>query len=182
MDRGDFGSGRDPRFPQDNLRIVVMDRLQFLEKLARPLCLPLLAYAARSFLKSFLFCTCLSVENEHGPNREWMAGRGLCQSEARAVLERCELSAWKHRPNWLQRGLVPPPEAPGTVCDRLADEHTRLECGGRNFVKAQEIKGRANDAFRSGRYGDAAKLYGDALELAATVAYRSAPIDGRKRP
>ena len=55
MDRGDFGSGRDPRFPQDNLRIVVMDRLQFLEKLARPLCLPLLAYAARSFLESFAF-------------------------------------------------------------------------------------------------------------------------------
>jgi len=48
MDRPDYGQGQDPSYPQANLGIVLMDRLVFLEKLAKPLCLPMLTLICAS--------------------------------------------------------------------------------------------------------------------------------------
>ena len=115
MDHPDYGTGQDPAYPQDNLGVVLMDRLNLLGKLAKPLCLPMLAL--------------------------------VCQSEASGVFERVLLKAWKHPQTWERAGLVPSKD-----CEFAFDEYTRIECGASNYKKAIEIKGTANDAFRSGQY------------------------------
>ena len=72
----------------------------------------------------------------------------LCESEAKAVLERLNLRAWKTEIMWEQSGWAPPASS-----RRARDQCCRIECGAQNFRRAEMLKQQGNCCFRRRQWG-----------------------------